>query len=120
MVHPGFFKEARKSFLLAEKATYSEAVQGDYVCDALAKIQWRYFKRFPINLSHDEEPSPEHLESVDDSAPEPEPEEPDEQGLGPEAYTKALQEVEDRGKLIVFCKAVRSSLCLAQQYTNKQ
>ena len=106
MVHPGAFRGTRKVFLMAEKATYAAAVQGGYPSDALVDIQRRYFKRYPIDLPHDEEPSAEHLASVDDNAADVEPEEPKEDVLSPEEYAKAMKRMEERNDLIVCRKAV--------------
>ena len=73
MVHSGAFNGSRKEFLIGEKSKYHAAVAGGFVKDAIADIQRRYFKRFSIDVPHNEEPSPEHLASVDDSEPDPEP-----------------------------------------------
>ncbi|KAF9470378.1 hypothetical protein BDN70DRAFT_902157 [Pholiota conissans] len=106
MVNPGAFRGARKEFLMNEKANYSAAVAGGYAADALAQIQRRYFKRFPIDLPHDEEPSPETLNSIDDDAADPEPEidEPNPQRLTIEEFAAAMQHIEDRKKLLNFHK----------------
>ena len=74
MVNPGAFRGSQKEFLMGERATYSAGMAGGYGVDALALIQRRYFKRYPVNLLHHEEPTAEHLAAVDDNSPEPEPE----------------------------------------------
>ena len=73
MVNPGAFRGSRKEFLMSEKAAYSAGMAGGYGADALVLIQRRYFKRYPVDLPHHEEPTAEHLAAVDDEAPEPEP-----------------------------------------------
>ncbi|KAF9472820.1 hypothetical protein BDN70DRAFT_937902 [Pholiota conissans] len=106
MVNPGAFRGARKEFLMQEKAAYSAGVAGGYAADALAQIQRRYFKRFPIDLPHNEEPPAEVLASIDDdaAAPEPEIEEPDPKRLTVEEFAAALEMIEARKKLLRFRK----------------
>jgi len=106
MVHPGAFKGLRKDFLIGEKAGYAAAVEGGYAKDALANIQRRFFKRFPADLPHNNEPSPELLAAVDDDKPDEEPEQPDEQTMSTEEYTAAVKNLEDRQSLILFQKGV--------------
>ena len=74
MVNPGAFQGSRKAFLLSQKADYRDGVVGGYAADALAKIQRKYFKRYPIDLPDLKEPSAEWLAAVDDDAPEVEQE----------------------------------------------
>ncbi|KAF9470937.1 hypothetical protein BDN70DRAFT_939316 [Pholiota conissans] len=106
MVNPGAFRGARKEFLMREKANYSAGVAGGYAADALAQIQRRYFKRFPIDLPHDEDPPAAILESIDDDAADPVPEvvEPDPQRLTIEEFAAALEQIEARRKLLHFRK----------------
>ena len=110
MVNPGSFQGSRKEFLLAQKAAYAEAVIGGYVADALADIQRRYFKRYPIDLPHDEEPSQEHLANVDDASADAEPEEPNRELLSKEDFETKMTEVQQRADLIRFRKAVRGHI----------
>ncbi|KAF9551577.1 hypothetical protein CPC08DRAFT_647562 [Agrocybe pediades] len=63
MVNPGTFKGSRKEFLLAQKQAYSDAVKQGTVADVVADIQRQYFKRYPIELPHEQEPSPEAFTS---------------------------------------------------------
>ncbi|KAF8958798.1 hypothetical protein BDZ97DRAFT_1596211, partial [Flammula alnicola] len=72
MVNPGAFRGSRKEFLMNEKVNYSPGVAGGYAAEALAIIQRHYFKRYPIDLPHDEEPAAGSLDAVDDDAPDPE------------------------------------------------
>lgn len=90
MVNPGAFKGLRKEFLISEKPVYNAGINGGYTKDAVVNIQHRYFKRFPLDLPHDEEPMQEHLDAVDDDGPDTEPEAPDEEALGPKEYTETM------------------------------
>ena len=108
MVNPGTFRGARKDFLIGEKAKYSEAVSGGYEKDALADIQRRFFKHFPIDLPLDEEPTAEYLASIDDDEPDTEPVEPDKDKLGEEEYVEAMANLEKRKALIHGRKKVSS------------
>ena len=91
---------------MGEKAEFTAAVEGGYTKDALTNIQRRFFKRFPLNLPDDVEPSPEHLAAVDDDKPDEELEEPDEQVMTVEQYNDALKNLEDRQALLLFRKGV--------------
>lgn len=106
MVNPGAFQGLRKAFLIAEKPKYAEGVAGGFAADALALIQRRYFKRFPVDFPHDKEPSADFLASVDDEEPEPEPQVPDKYSTSPQVYHEAIANLEKRRKLIEFRKAV--------------
>ena len=110
MVNPGAFRGSRKVFLLAEKETYASAVAGGFAADAIANIQRRYFKRYPIGLPHDEEPSQEALDAVNDDEADPEPEEPDPEKLTEAEYQGASRSLQENQKLIVYRKAVRGKM----------
>jgi len=110
MVNPGSFGASRKAFLTSQKPNYSAGVVGGYAADALAVIQCKYLKRFPIELPHDEEPSEAWLASVNDEEPHPEQVAPDIEALSEREYANALEMMEKRQKLLVFRKAV-SYLC---------
>jgi len=106
MVHPGAFAGSRKEFLTKEKAAYSAAVTGGYTRDAIAGIQRRYFKHFPIDLPHEEEPTAEHLASIDDDEADPEPTEPVKDKLSEEEYAAEVVKLNNRRKLFTFRKNV--------------
>ena len=106
MVNPGAFRGTRKEFLLSQKAAYAEAVVGGFVADTLANIQRKFFKRYPVDLSHDEEPSEEHLAAVDNNTPDPEVQLPDAEKMTTEEYQDAIRSWDEHGSLIKFCKAV--------------
>ncbi|PPR04544.1 hypothetical protein CVT26_002511 [Gymnopilus dilepis] len=102
MVNPGAFQGKRKEFLLAEKVAYAAAVEGDYAADAIANIQRRYFKRFPVELPPDQEPTQEFLDAVNDDEADQEPDLPQEDELTPEEYAKAMRALEQRAEMIAF------------------
>lgn len=72
MVNPGSFKGARKAFLLSQKLEYALAVKEHRSTEALSLILRAFFRRFPIHLSNDYEPSEDELALIDDTAPDPE------------------------------------------------
>lgn len=91
MVNPGTFIGLRKEFLDSQKDLYAAAVQGKHVTDTVADIQRRYFKRFPITLSHSKEPTKEFLDTVDDDAPDAELKPPELDGLDDNARARAVR-----------------------------
>lgn len=93
---------------MGEKEAYAQAVDGGYTPAALALIFRRYFKRYPIDLPHHMEPSPEHLASVDDDAPDPEIPEPDIFAMPREQYDAAMEKLNARKESIEFRKGVSS------------
>ena len=104
MVNPGSFGPSRKVFLISQKPVYSARVVGGYTADALAVIQRKYHKCFPINLPHDEEPSKEWSAAVNDEEPYPEQAAPDIEMLSKEEYACAMEAMEKRQKLVVFAR----------------
>jgi len=110
MVNPGSFGPSRKAFLVSQKPAYSAGVLGGYAADALALIQRKYLKRFPIELPHDEEPTEEWLASVNNDEPDPDQLPPDIESLGEENYVAAMEVLERRQKLLAFRKAVSAIL----------
>lgn len=107
--HREAFGGSRAAFLDAQRDAYAAAVISNDIADCVASIQRRYFKRYPIDLGHDIEPSAEFLAAVDDDAADPEPLYPDEDGMTPEGYDAALKAFEARQELIKFRKGV--SVC---------
>lgn len=110
MVNPGGFTGLRRDFLDAQQEFYAAAVKGKHVADAVADIQRRYFKRFPVTLSHSEEPTQESLDAVDDDAPDPEMKPPELDGLEPDARAHATRMYEFRIAELKMRKEV-SMLC---------
>lgn len=112
MVNRGSFQGSRKEFLISEKPAYKAGVLGGFAVDALAGIQRRYFKRYPVDLPHDEEPAAEALANVDDDAPDEEWPKPDEEALSAKEYKAAMEAMEARSKIVAFRKAVSHSSTL--------
>ena len=106
MVNPGAFQGSRKEFLLSQKAAYKAGVLGGYAADALSQIQRKYFKRYPIDLPHQEEPSAEWLAAVDDDAPDVEQVEPDASTNDDEELAATVERMAERKLLLSFRKAV--------------
>jgi len=110
MVNPGAFQGSRKEFLLGERPSYSAGVAGGYAADALALIQRRYFKRYPLDLPHTSEPSAEFLAAVDDDAADVDITEPDQDRMSDEEYEAAINRLAERQKLFSYRKAVSHAL----------
>ncbi|PPQ80644.1 hypothetical protein CVT25_001652 [Psilocybe cyanescens] len=60
MVNPGAFQGSHKEFVGGKGGVYQGVADG-CTGEVLAEIQRRYFKSYPLDLPHDEEPTPEHL-----------------------------------------------------------
>lgn len=90
MPHPGAFKGSRKEFLLSEKSSYADAIKNGYVQDFLSNLVRRYFKRYPVTLLHDQEPTAEALAAVDDSAADPKDSDSDD-SLGKQQREKLIK-----------------------------
>ncbi|KDR65402.1 hypothetical protein GALMADRAFT_148715 [Galerina marginata CBS 339.88] len=115
MVNPGAFRGSRKEFLMGEKEEYARGVADGCAGEAVALIYRRYFKRFPLDLPHDEEPTADHLAAVDDEAIDADYEEPDPERMSPEEYGIALAKLENRQQTLEFRKA-QIRRWLAYQY----
>ncbi|PPQ80261.1 hypothetical protein CVT24_006601 [Panaeolus cyanescens] len=109
------FSGSRAQFMLDAKAKYAADVEGGFVKDAVARIQRRYLKRYPIDLPHEQEPSPEHLAAVDDDAPDNEADPPNAELLEDDEYQAQLAVFEERARLIIYRKA-QIQRRLAYQY----
>ncbi|KAF9522828.1 hypothetical protein CPB83DRAFT_840208 [Crepidotus variabilis] len=96
MVNPGL--------LLAQCPLYAEAVSKDEISETLADIQRRYFKRYPIDIPLDEEPSTEWLANVDDDAPDAEVTPPDVDNLDEDAAKVLEVAYLQKGKAIATRK----------------
>lgn len=106
MVNPGAFRGSQKDFLMSKKPEYNAAVLGHYVADAIAKIQRQYFKRYPIELPHDQEPEEAFLQAVDDNVADPEPEEPKEDEMSASEYKAAVEKLKARKSSLEYRKKV--------------
>lgn len=92
MVNPGAFSGSRKAFLHDQREAYAIAVTNGHVADTVADIQRRYFKRYPITLAHDQEPSDEWLSQVNDHAPDTELKAPDADEMSLEDWQVAAEQ----------------------------
>ena len=119
MVNPGAFQGSRKEFLLSEKSAYKAGVLGGYAVDALAKIQRKYFKRYPVDLPHQEEPSADWLAAVDDDAPDVEEEEPVVDTNDDEEYAASVERMAENKVLLNFRKAVSNMTLLSLLFGSK-
>ena len=106
MVNPGIFRGTRLDFLMSEKASYKAGVDGGYAADALAKIQSRYFRHYPVEIPLDEEPSAEFLLAVDDEKPDVEQQRPDLEKLTVEEYEAEVERLRERAESITTRKKV--------------
>lgn len=91
MPNPGAFSGSRKVFLHEQQELYANAVKNGHVADTVADIQRRYFKCYPLNLPHNQEPSQEWLAQVDDDAPEDELVAPDSSEMTHEEWQVAAE-----------------------------
>ncbi|PBK79334.1 hypothetical protein ARMGADRAFT_951015, partial [Armillaria gallica] len=71
-----------------------------------------FFKRFPIHLADDIEPTAEDLTKVDDQAPDPEIEHPNEDELDAVEYQKKIAEFEADEARINYRKKVSEGTCI--------
>jgi len=95
-----------------EKPAYKAGVLGGYAADALANIQHRYFRRFPIDLPHDQEPTVQFLAGVNDNAPDRVEEVVELDDLTPEEVEAAVSKMKARRKLVEYRKAVSALVVL--------
>ena len=111
MVNPGSFSGVRLAFLMEQKLAYTTAVLNDEVPECLVDIYYRYFKQFPVEASHDVDPSPEELAAVNDDDADPEYPLPDPDQLPAEEFKKAKETYTERQCLVRFRKGVCTHIC---------
>ncbi|KAH9478970.1 hypothetical protein JR316_0009433 [Psilocybe cubensis] len=104
MPNPGIFKGARKEFLLTQKGIYADAVKNGHVAETLMTIQRRYFKRFPVEMPLDQEPTSEALAAVNDDAPDEDIVEPDRDLLSEDEYNAQMAAFKSRQTVLVVRK----------------
>lgn len=109
MVNPGSFPGSRGKFLDAQIELYTEAVKDNHVADTLADIQRRFFKRYPVTLDDDQEPSEEWLAKVDDDAADDDLQLPDIDGTDKNTADRALAEYSNLVARIKFKKDVSTN-----------
>lgn len=78
------------------------AMQAGVAADVLASIQRQYFKQYPVDFPHDEEPTADVLAAVDNDFPEEETQSLDSSTMNGEEYAAALKALETRRKMLVF------------------
>jgi len=100
------FQGSQLKFLEEQLEGYAAALiksrKNDYILD----IQCRYFKCFPLSLSHKVEPSQESLDAVDDNAPDPELKAPNPKDISDEEYKTMQGTFEFQCKSLLFQKEV--------------
>jgi hypothetical protein len=99
-------------FLASQKPTYGAAVLVGYAGDALALIQHKYLKHFPIDLPHNKELTEKWLASVNNKQQDPDQIPPDVKSLSKEDYVAAMKALESRQKLLAFHRAVSAIFVL--------
>lgn len=85
-MNPGIFKGTCLEFVQGEHANYVKAVLEGHATEELMNIICHFFKRFPISLPDNEEPSVEDLGNINNEAPDIETHRPDEDKLSPEEF----------------------------------
>ncbi len=88
--------------MLGERELYAKAVADGRAKDQLMDVVRRYFKRYPVSLVNNIEPSPEDLANIDDAAPDKEMPAPNENSLSAKEY----------GRQLVLYKAEQATLDL--------
>jgi len=106
MPNPGSFLGSRLEFLRAQNRLYAAAVIANTKEECIADIQRRYFKRYPIDLEHNVEPTQQFLATVDDDEADPDTVAPDPSHLSPDEFKKTTEAFEERQKLVIFRKQV--------------
>lgn len=107
MVNPGTYTGSRLAFLDGKNEEYTNAVKMKVVDDVVSNIQRQYFKRFPITLPLNEEPSEEWLAQVDDNAPDPEILPPNENDYATsDEYVQAMLKYDELGRELTLRKDV--------------
>ena len=90
----------------AQSSLYATAVVANTKDECVANIQHRYFKRYPVELEYNVEPTRQFLESVNDDEADPEVVAPDPDLLSPEDFKKATEVFRVCQEQLVFRKKV--------------
>ncbi len=102
MVNPGAFRGSHREFLIQQIEGYIKAVEEGCAVEYIADVVRRYLKRYLISLTHNVEPSPEHLAHVNDDAPDPEIPMPDEDSLTFVEYEKQMNKYQEDCKTLKY------------------
>lgn len=109
MVNPGTYIGSCLVFLNGKNEEYANAIKLNIVDDVVAIIQHQYFKRFPITLPLNKEPSSEWLAQVDNDAPDPEILLPKEDNYATSnEYSQAMLNYDELGRELLTRKDVCS------------
>ncbi|EDR06994.1 uncharacterized protein LACBIDRAFT_328415 [Laccaria bicolor S238N-H82] len=90
MLNPGGFAGSRLKFLEGELPAYTKAVVNNREDNFILDLWRRYFKRYPVDLADNVEPTEETLASVNDNEPDEELEPPKKETMTEEEYTNQL------------------------------
>ena len=90
MPNPGGFAGSRLKFLEGEFPAYTKAVINNREDDFILDLWRRYFKRYPVDLADNVEPTEETLASVNDDEPDEELEPPNKETTMEEEYAEQL------------------------------
>ncbi|PBK81488.1 hypothetical protein ARMGADRAFT_1144191 [Armillaria gallica] len=102
MVNPGAFCGSCREFLIQQIEGYIKAVEEGHAAEYIADMVQHYLKRFPITLTHNVKPSPEHLAHVNDNVPDPEILMPDEDSLTFVEYKKQMNKYQEDCKTLKY------------------
>ena len=94
MPHPGAFKGGRLKFLQDELTEYTKAVINDRAEDFALDVIRRFFKRYPLDLQDDLEPTPDMLANLNDDEPDEEPQPPSKENMTLEEYDIEMKNFE--------------------------
>ncbi|KAK7024162.1 SERTA domain-containing protein 3 [Paramarasmius palmivorus] len=103
MVQPRAFTGSRQVFLDSHADAYAEAAKENRVKSFIGDLTRRYLKRYPPSLPHDQEPTQESLDAVDDDAPDPETVRPVRQDFkSDEEFQCASKQHEEERKIVLL------------------
>lgn len=112
MPNPGKFHGKQKQFLTDKRPLFDASVENDHVPDVLMQIYRAYFRRFPVDMPEDVEPTDEAIAMVDDSAAEPEIDTSALEELSGEAYEVALEKMKEGRVVLDAKKGVSDIVCI--------
>lgn len=110
------FNGLRLKFMEEQLEGYVTAVVESRENDFVLDVQRRYFKRFPLSLPHDVEPSKESLDTLDDNAPDPEIKEPNQKDMSDEEYKATKNAFDHNCTLLQFRKEVRGFMITCSDF----
>ncbi|KDR64898.1 hypothetical protein GALMADRAFT_1350442, partial [Galerina marginata CBS 339.88] len=87
-------------FLEKQRPNYAVALKNGSKDDFLKDVVRRFFKRFPVELAMDVEPTEDQLNAVDDAKPDQEIPIPNAKEMSPEEFQVALKTYEEHKEII--------------------